>query len=111
MAALVSSSNTNLEIDAATLPFVIGSKPTTDSDPYLGLQSNDKDSLFISILIGVVSKELLAPDNSQLFYHINRLINVYCLCIFPSVAPDILAITHDEGHTGFSCCYKMITRS
>lgn len=85
--------------------------PTTDSDPYMGSRPDGEDPLPTSIPIGVVPKELPAPDKSQLFFHINRLTNVHHLCISPSVAPDILAIPHGEGHPGFSHCYKIITRS
>ncbi len=103
--------NANLGADAAILPFVIGSTPTTDSDPYLGPWPDGKDPLPTSIPSGVISEELPVPDKSQLLYHINRLTNVHRLYISPSVASDILAIAHGEGHPGFSRCYKIITRS
>lgn len=55
--------------------------------------------------------KLPAPDKSKLLYHVNRVTDVYWLCIPLLVALDILGITHEEGHPGFSCCYKIIARS
>lgn len=103
--------NANLGADAATLLFVIGSTPTTDSDPYMGLRPDGKDPLPASIPIRVVPEELLALDKSQLLLHIKRLTKMHRLYILPSVALDILAIAHGKGHPGFSCCYEIITRS
>ncbi len=88
-----------------------GSTPITDSDPYLGSQPDTKDPLPTSIPSGVIPKELPAPDKSQLLYYRNRLTNVHRLYIPPSVAPDILAIAHSQGHPGFPCCYEIITYS
>ncbi len=103
--------NANLGVDAATLPFVIGSTSGTDSDPYLGPRPDGEDPLPVFIPIGEVPEGLPAPDKSQLLFHINRLTNVHRLCIPPSVALDILAIAHGKDHPGFSRCYEIITRS
>ncbi len=95
-----------------TLPFVIGYTPITDANPYLGPQPDDgEDSLPISIPIKVVPKGFLAPDIFQLLFHINKLTNIHCLYIPPSMIPDILAIAYGKGHSGFSCCYEIITHS
>lgn len=62
------------------------------------LQPNNTDSLSL-------------PDKAKLLYYINKIIGVHCLWISPSVTLDILAIAHEEGHPGFSRCYKIIIRS
>ncbi len=94
-----------------TLLFVIGSTLSTDSDPYLALRPDgDKNPLPASIPIGIVAEGLPAPNKSQLLFHINRLINVYRLCIPLSVTPDILAVAYGKSHLGFSHCYEIITR-
>ena len=56
-------------------------------------------------------KDLPRPNKTKLLYHVNRLTNVYCLCIPPSVALDILGIAHGEGHPGFFCCYEIVSHS
>lgn len=106
--------NNNLSTDPATLPFVLGSAPPTGADPYMeprpeGTDSSVTDAL--SIQRGPAINDLPAPDKSKLLYHVSKLTGVYRLCIPPSVAPDIIAIAHGEGHPGFSCCYKIIARS
>ncbi len=104
--------NADLRADEATLPFVIDSVPSTNSDPYLGPQPDSgENTLPASLSIGVVPKGLPAPDKSQLLFYINRLTNVHRLYIPPSVAPDILTIAHGKGHPGFSRCYEIITCS
>lgn len=103
--------NDNLGADAATAPFVVGSTPPTDSDPYLAPRPNDDEDLFSSSIdVEEIPERFPAPDKSRLLYHINKLTNVHRLCIPPSVAPGILAVTHGEGHQGFSRCYKIIIR-
>lgn len=95
-----------------TLLFVVGFMPPTDSDLYLGQCLDSDEDLPPSFIdIGEIPGGLPAPDKSRLFYQINRFTNVYRLCIPPSVALDILAVAHEEGHPGFSRCYKIITRS
>ena len=104
--------NSDLGANAATLPFVVGSTPPTDSDPYLALRPNGNENLPpISINVEETPERLPIPDKSKLLYHINRVTNVHRLCIPPSVAPDILSVAHGEGHPGFSRCYEIITRS
>lgn len=104
--------NSNLGVDAVTLPFVVGSTPPTDSDPYLAPCPNSSKNLPpISLDVEETSEELLIPDKSKLFYHINRVTNVHHLYIPSSVAPDILSVAHKEGYPGFSWCYEIITRS
>ena len=104
--------NSNLGADAATLLFVIGSTPPTDSNPYLTPRPNgNEEPLPSSMPFGEIPEGLPAPDKSKLFYHIDRLTNVHRLCVPLSVAPDILAVAHGESHPGFSCYYEIITRS
>lgn len=94
------------------LPFVIGSTPLTDSDPYLSPRPDSVEEPRLDyIQVTGISEELPRPNKTKLFYHVNRLTNVHHLCILPSVAPDILAIIYGKSHLGFSYCYKIIIRS
>lgn len=94
------------------LPFVIGSTPPTDSNPYLTPYLDGDEKLPSSfIAIGEILEGFPIPGKSKLLYHINGLTNVQCLCIPPSVTPDILAVAHGEDHLRFSCCYEIITYS
>lgn len=116
--------NRDLQADAATLPFVLGSPPPTDADPYLAPRPEDA-TLLPSDISGPEEPPandtaspgepsaigLPIPDKTRLLYHVNRLTGVHRLCIPPSVAPDILAIAHGEGHPGFACCYEIVMRS
>ena len=103
--------NSDLKANAATLPFVVGSTPPTETDPYLARRPDGNENLPLSPMpTELILERLPVPDKSKLFYHINGLTNVHRLCILPSLAPDILAIAHGEGHPGFSRCYKIITR-
>ena len=105
-------SNDELGADAATLPFVIGSTLSTDSNPYMAPQPEEEEYLQPNILPALEGPEcLLRHDKAKLLYQVNRLTNVHCLCIPPSVAPDILGIAHDEGHPGFSRCFEIVSRS
>lgn len=102
--------NDDLGADTVTLPFVVDSMPLTDSDPYLALRPDgDKNLPPNSMDVGEIPKRFLASDKFRLLYHINKLDNVHRVCIPPSVAPDILAVAHREGHPGFSRCYEIIT--
>lgn len=102
--------NNDLEADAATMPFVTVSTPPTNSDFYLSSQPDREEEPCPGYIPAPKnSKGLPRPDKAQLFYHVNRLTNVYCLCISPSVAPDILAISHGKGYLGFSRYYEIIT--
>ena len=105
-------SNNELGADAATLPFVIGSTPSTDSDPYMAPRPKGEEYLQPNILPALKGPECLSrPNKAKLFYHVNRLTNVHCLCIPPSVASDILGIAYGEGHSGFSRCFEIVFRS
>ena len=104
--------NDNLGADSTTLPFVGGSMPPADSDPYLTPRpAGDEDFSPRFADVEETPEGLPAPDKSRLLYHVNRITNVNRLYIPPSVAPDILAVVHGEGHLGFSCCYEIISRS
>lgn len=84
----------------------------TNTDPYLTSRPDgNKNFLFSAMPIEEISERLPVPNKSKLFYHINRLINVYYLYISSSVAPDILTVAHGKGHSRFSRCYKIIIRS
>ena len=48
---------------------------------------------------------------AQLIYHLDCVTGIRRLCILLAVAPDLLAIVHDKGHSGFACCHKIISRS
>lgn len=100
--------------DTAALSFVLGSTSPTDADLYMNLRPKSNESPItnaFSIQHGPTINKLPAPDMSKLLYHVSKLTSVYWLCIPLSVAPDILAIAHGEGHPGFSCCYEIIARS
>ena len=104
--------NDDLGADATTLLFVVGSTLSADSEPYLAPCLVGDEDLSPSFAdVEETLEGLPAPDKSRLFYHINRITNVYRLCIPPSVAPDILAIAHGEGHLRFFRCYEIISRS
>ena len=94
------------------LPFVIGSTPPADSDSHLTPRPASDENFPPSFAdVEQKPKRLPTPNKSRLFYHVNRITNVHHLCIPPSVAPDILAVAHGEGHPGFSRYYKIISRS
>ena len=106
--------NIDLGTDAAALPFVLSSAPSTDADLYINPRPEGNESSVtnaFSIQCKLTTDELPAPDKLKLLYHVSKLIGVYRLCIPPSVAPNIFANVHKEGHPGFSCCYKIIARS
>lgn len=104
--------NDNLRPNAAMLPFVVGSIPPANSDPYLTPRPDgNKDRSPGSAVDRETPEVLPSPDKSRLLYHVNRVTNVHRLCIPPSVASDILAIAYGEGHPGFSRSYKIISRS
>ena len=105
-------SNDELGADAATLPFVIGSTPSTDSDPYMASQPEGEEYLQPNTLPALEGPECLPrPDKAKLLYHVNRLTNVHRLCIPRSVAPNILGIAQGEGHPGFSRCFEIVSCS
>ena len=113
--------NEDLGDDKAVLPFITGGSYRSDSDPYMvprpessanasseatSRASAERDTA------GVVDDPTLPPpDKTKLLYQVNRTTGNLRLCIPPTVAPDILQITHGEGHPGFSRCYEIITRS
>ena len=104
--------NSDLGVDAAILPFVVGSTPPTNSDPYLVPHPDGNEDLSPSSMnVEKIPGGFPIPDKFKFLYHINRLINVHRLYILSSVAPDILSVAHGEGHPGFSHCYEIITRS
>ena len=116
--------NRDLDTNAATLLFVLGIPPPTEADPHLALrpenatlQPSDVPSPKEPPAKDMAppeepsAKELLIPDKTKLLYHVNRLTGIHRLCIPPSVAPDIIAIAHGEGHPGFARCYEIVTRS
>lgn len=91
---------------------MIGFIPLINADSYVASRPDGDERSLPSILsISVRPKELLAPNKSRLLYHVNRLTGVHRLCISPFVARDLCIITYGESYLGFSCFYKMITRS
>lgn len=47
----------------------------------------------------------------NLLYHVDRITEVYRLCILPVVAIIIIAIAYGEGHPGFTHCREIVSRS
>lgn len=104
--------NSGSETNVATLLFVISSTLPTDAKSYVAPRPDgDKRPLPNAISIQKRLEKLLASHRSRIFYHVNKLIDVYRLYILLSVAPNILAIIHGKDHLSFSCCYKIITHS
>lgn len=127
--------NEDLGEDKAVLPFITRGTYRSDSDPYMvsrpenstnasskatsphpegpaGPSTGLKDTPAKRDTTVVVENSTLPPPNkTKLLYQINRTTGNLRLCIPSTVAPDILQIAHGEGHPGFSCCYKIITRS
>ena len=106
--------NHDLGINAAALPFILGFPPATDADLYLALrpESGEPTNLiedFVALKNPIVDSP--APDKSKLLYHVNKLTDVNYFCVPSSVAPNILAIAHGEGHPGFARCYEIISYS
>lgn len=99
--------NKELHADKALLPFVSGLSPPTDAETQPPEIAETPQQPFPP----TDSLSFPPRDKTKLLYHINRTISIQYLYIPPSVAPEILAITHGEGHPGFSRCYKIITRS
>lgn len=54
---------------------------------------------------------VVGPNTSRLIFNLDRLTGVCCLCISCFVAPELLAIAHNKGYSGFSHCHKIISRS
>lgn len=103
-----------MNINIAVLLFILGFLPAIDADQYLAPQTESSEPINLAVDFAVLKDpivDLLALDKSKLFYHVNKLTGVYCLFIPSSVAPDILAIAHTEGHLSFACYYKIISRS
>lgn len=107
-------SNHNLGVNAVALPFILGFPPAKDADPYLAPRPESGEPTNLAEDFAALKDPIVdspAPDKSKLLYHVNKLTGVHRLCVPPSVAPDILAIAHGEGHPGFARCYKIISRS
>lgn len=104
--------NDDLGPNSAMLPFVVGSTPPADSDPYLTPRPGGNEDRSLGSTVDRETPEgLPSPDKTRLLYHVNRVTNVHRLCIPPSMARDILAVAHGKGHPGFSSCYEIISRS
>lgn len=108
-------SNWNLGANGAALPFVLDVPPATDADPYLAPRPEGSEPIDMTKDFAVLESrlELKAPaaDKTKLLYHINKLIGIHRLCIFPSVAQVVLAIAHEEGYPGFARYYEIISYS
>ena len=94
---------------------MLGIFPPTNADSYLALQPEGSELVDVIKSFAILEKypefETPAADKTKLFYCVNKLTGVYRLCISPSVAPDLLAIAHGEGHLGFVQCYEIINCS
>lgn len=77
-----------------------------DADPYLAPRLEGNEYVNVAKDFGALEKHLKlktpTADKTKLLYHVNTLTGVYCLCILPSGAPDVLAIAHEKGHLGFA---------
>lgn len=108
-------SNRDLGANAAALPFVLGIPPAMDADPYLAPRPEGSELIDVTKDFATLEKhpdlEAPAPNKTKLLYHVNKLTGVHRLYIPPSIAPEVLAIAHGEGHLGFPQCYEIISRS
>lgn len=107
--------------DKAIFSFVKGILMPTDSGSYFTPWS--KLSYSISLEVSApsdcdlpplkypeVGVETAAPaDKKKLFYHVDKVTGVHCLCIPPSVTTEIITLAHGAGHPGFSQCFEIIT--
>lgn len=98
------SANDALGDDKATLSFV-RELPPTNANPY-----------FLPRPTETVNNQLnknAAPLalRHKLIYYNNHVSGMYCLCIPTSVATEVIAIMHGEGHPGFAWCYEIVSRS
>lgn len=112
--------NKDLGIDKASFFFMLGSTPPTNADPYHTPRPEGKAKILPAPKVSTSFKKtpqpdntdgLPSPDKAKLLYHVSKMTGVYRLCIPPSVALNILAIAHGEGHPDFSRCYEIITQS
>lgn len=110
--------NKDLGADKTPFLFVLGSILPTNAKLYLTPHLEDEAKLLPVAKVSRTLEKLLLSDNTdsflpldktKLFYYVNKLTGFYHLCISLSIAPNILAIAHREGHLGFSRCYKIIT--
>lgn len=78
----------------------------TDADPYLAPRSECNELVDLIKDFTALKKHLelkaLAVDKTKLFYYINKLTNMHCLCIPPFVVSNIFAIAYKKGHPGFA---------
>ena len=101
--------NDNLGPDKAILSFIFGSaKPLSSAAPYLLPRSEPQK--YASDFPASESIQPMLTRSIQLIYHLDRITSVCRLCIFPTVAPDLLAIVHGKGHLGFGYCHEIISR-
>ncbi len=98
------SSNDALGDNKATLPFV-RELPPTDADLYFLPRPTTAVDNHVN--------ENAAPPalKHKLIYHIDHVSGVHRLCIPTSVASEVIAIAHGEGHPGFARCYEIVSRS
>ena len=106
--------NEDLGVDKALLPFVLVDADASGSDPYFQPRLEPPDDTVLGSNLISLSEEQLGifePSTNKLIFHLDCSTGVRCLCISLSVAPELLAITHGEGHLGFSHCHEIISRS
>ena len=107
-------SNYNLGVNAAALPFILGFPLAIDANPYLAPRSESGEPTNLAEDFAALKDQIVnspTSDKFKLLYHVNKLTGIHRLCVLPSVALDILAIAHGEGHLGFACCYEIISCS
>lgn len=54
-------------------------------------------------------KTVLPADKKKPFYHVNKVIKIYCLYIPSFVATKIITLVHNTGYPRFSQCFEIIT--
>lgn len=98
------STNDALGDNKATLPFV-RELPPTDADPYFLLRPT-------AAVDDPLNENTTPPAlRHKLIYHIDLVSGVYRLCVPTSVASEVIAIAHGEGHPGFARYYEIVSRS
>lgn len=98
------SLNDALGENKASLSFV-QELPSTDADPYffpraVAVMDNHGDEITAPLAFG-----------PKLIYHVDHVSDMYCQYILTSVALEIIAVAHDEGHPGFVQYYKIVSCS
>lgn len=91
-----------MRLDTTTLSFVFGSTPPADSDFYLTLRPDGNEDRSPDLPVdGETPEGLPVPVKSRLLYYVNKITNVYRLCIPPSVVPEYWPLLTERVIQGF----------